>query len=173
VAVIVRHSLSYDRFHEKADRIYRLVQDEMPMSEFGTPRMPRGLGAAIEDRLPGVERVTALITKPRSLFAVDGKKIYVDGILATDDQFFGTFSFKLRRGDAGSVLDEPGEVVLTESFCRQLFGDADAIGRFVTVEGPADRMQYRVSGIVTDPPANSHLKFNVLLSLSTDERDER
>jgi ABC-type antimicrobial peptide transport system permease subunit len=79
------------------------------------------------------------------------------------------FSFKLKKGNPKTVFDNPGAIVLTESAATKLFGDVEPLDKTITVEGNPDFQTGVVAGIVEDPPVNSHLHFEALVSIKTKE----
>lgn len=182
VALFVLHKLSYDRFHERADHVYRVVQRSLPLMDTGAVTLPRGLAHALERELPEIEHAAVLFRKGEELFSVTGEDeaeaeggpYRVESVFATEPSFFDVFSFSLLRGDPEAVLAEPGAVVLTASTATALFGEADPIGRVITVPdvrgGASD---YRVTGIAADVPGASHFRFDALYSLSPSERAQR
>ena len=169
IALFIHHKLSFDRFHEDADRIYRIIQRDHPIIEADVARVPRGLPGRIARDVPEVEHATALSNYDRELITARGTPFFVENVLGADDHFFDVFSFELVRGSAEQALSQPGQIVLTASTARRLFGESDPMGRTVTSGGST----YRVSGIAADPPAASHFQFNALFSLSNVARERR
>jgi putative ABC transport system permease protein len=162
IALFIYHKLSYDRFHEAADRIYRVIQSDVPHIEGGLAQVPYGLPQRIVDDVPDVEQATALRAyRGRNLLARGDVAVDVDNIFRVDAHFFDVFSFRVLRGAAGEALSQPGQIILTASTARRLFGSADPLGQVVEVGGDVD---YRVAAIAADPPANSHFRFDALLS---------
>ena len=88
-----------------------------------------------------------------------------DGVLFADSTFFKVFDFKLLKGDPNTALERPKSIILTEKFARKYFGSQDPMGKQMIVE--ADTILYTVTGIVQDVPDNSHIKFDMLASMST------
>lgn len=183
IALYIRHELSYDRFHEDADRLYRIVRaSEAPGPEidpgiegFGT--LSEGMVRAVETQVPGIERLTN-VHAPGSdddLFRVDGESHLFDRFYHADSSFFQVFSFDVLRGNPQTVLAEPGQIVLTESLATRLFGDEDPIGKTMTkiVERRGRRTDYVVSGVMADPPETSSIQPQAVLSLTLTQRERR
>ncbi|MEM9999220.1 MAG: ABC transporter permease, partial [Bacteroidota bacterium] len=171
IGLYVWHELSYDRFHAHADRIVRVAKDE-PGSDFmGTSRYaltPAPMAEALMRDVPEVE-YAAQVQAAQVLLGTDSDtRGYRDGLYATR-HFFDVFSFDLLDGDPATALAEPGSVVLTASTARAYFGEANAIGQ--TLDGRFDDEQagLTVTGVVADPPSNSHLAFDFLLAMTTSE----
>jgi putative ABC transport system permease protein len=93
------------------------------------------------------------------------KKFNEDGVLFADSTFFNVLDFKLIKGDPQTALVRPKSMVLTEKFAKKYFGDQDPIGQKMIVE--ADTILYTVTGVVQNVPDNSHIKFDILASIST------
>jgi len=171
ILLYVEHELSYDRFHEKSDRIYRIVQTIARTSEEKqlTTIMSPLLGPLAEDEIPEVE--TAVRFQPYdgvilSREAVDsgGERLrfYEDNFLYADSTFFDVFSFRLQKGDSQQVLAKPYSLVLTESLAQKYFGQEDPIGKTLTFRPyrQGESYLFNVTGIVEDVPANSTIQFN-------------
>lgn len=163
--LFTRYELGYDSFHENADRIYLIGQVVPEWNVMGTNRISSSsgpLGPTLEREFPQVER--AVRTWPTEApLAYERKSVLARGLFA-DRGFFGMFTFPMALGDPASALAEPFSIVLTESTAARLFGREEPIGRAV-IQG--DGREYRVTGIVKDPPPNSHMTFDYLLSFVT------
>lgn len=165
----VRLEGSFDRFHEDADRIYRVVQQQPGNIFLGSDRfavMPAGLGKALREETPGIAAATTLNDQTR--LVERGEQRFVEPGLGADAHFFDVFSFPLERGDPATALAEPNTVVLTTTLAQKLFGEDDPMGQTVRLhnwEGPAD---YEVTGIVAEPPTTSHIQFAFIRSLVSD-----
>jgi putative ABC transport system permease protein len=163
--LFTRYELGYDSFHRNADRIYLVGQVVPDWNVMGTNRMSSTsgpLGPALEREFPGVEH--AVRTWPTEApLGHERKSVLARGLFA-DRAFFEMFSFPMVLGNPSSALADPFSVVLTESTAKRLFGPEDPIGRAVIHGGGRE---YRVTGIMKDPPPNSHLAFDYLLSFVT------
>jgi putative ABC transport system permease protein len=163
--LFTRYELGYDSFHENADRVYLVGQVLPEWNVMGTNRHSSSsgpLGPTLEREFPQVER--AVRTWPTEApLAYERKSVLARGLFA-DRGFFGMFTFPLALGDPASALAEPFSIVLTESTAARLFGREEPIGRAVIHGGGRE---YRVTGIVKDPPPNSHMAFDYLLSFVT------
>jgi putative ABC transport system permease protein len=160
----VKDELSFDRFHDKADRIYRLAELEtiggvsarLAVAPFVT-------GPTFASEIPEIEAYARLlVTSP--LAVVEDRRFDLSGIYCTDPSFFDIFSHVFLAGDPKTALDSPRSLVLTEETARKLFGRADIIGATVNLNGEKD---FTVTAVVRDVPANSHFRFNGLLPLAS------
>jgi putative ABC transport system permease protein len=164
VIAFISNLLSYDNFHEKKDRIYRVTthdqrQDQPPMSLACTSVKA---GKKIQETFTGVESLTMLRRGFGGDAAVDENILPISGLWA-DQSFFTVFSFPLLQGDPATALKEPYSLVLTEKSAKKMFGEADPLGRSVKL----DTMNYVVTGVAKDIPKLSHMRFDALASFST------
>jgi putative ABC transport system permease protein len=175
IGLYVRDELSYDRFHADAARLHRVNWDFDWNGNAGVgPGTPPPLAAAFTGGIPEVEAATRLY--PASRMVVRRGDVVFDErrIVAADANFFDLFSFPLRAGDPRTALAAPNSVVLTAATARKYFGDAPALGQALTIgEDHPVFGQYmysstfRVTGVVEDPPPNSHLQFDLLTSMAS------
>ncbi|MBO6576913.1 MAG: ABC transporter permease [Rhodothermales bacterium] len=166
IGMYVRHELSYDRFHEAADRIYRVAKFE-PVSSYlgnnGFAVTPAPLEPELEAQFPGVEAATQ-VQRWTSAMSSGSVRSDESGLAATPG-FFEVFSFELEETEASEPLSAPGNVVLTRSLAEKLFGAEPAVGKVLSAAGEAD---LTVVGVMEDVPATSHLKFDFVVSMSSD-----
>ena len=166
VMVYISQQAKYDDFHPSSDRLYRVYLDSKlggleskvaltsPMFAFGLkPYVPE-----IEQscRIFRIDRDIAVSSPVTTLFK-SRELLYVDST------FFDLFGFKLIKGDPRTCLNEPRSIVLSQSIANQLFPEG-AIGKVLTVE---KEKKWKITGIVEDCPANSHLHFESLVSMSS------
>ncbi len=171
ILLAVRHDLSYDRFHDNADRIYRVVTIDRA---FGVSSQRVGMtipavAPTARSTFPEIEAAVRLVGGGQQLLSVGERDIYAESVFLADSSFFRVFDFEVLAGHPPSALVEPNTVVLAESMARRLFGDVDPMGQTVRANQQND---YRVTGIVADPPPNSHLVFDALVSLYPTDSEE-
>ena len=128
IGLYVRSELSFDRFHEKGDRIYRVLQ-ALPFDEEGRlwAQTSPLLAGAMEASLPGIEEAVRLY--PRDGVVKAGGDEFKEPLLFADAPFFEAFTFPLLRGDPATALAAPDVVVLSEAAARKYFGTTDVVGR--------------------------------------------
>ena len=165
ILMIISHQLSFDRFHTKGDHINQLgfVYHSKDQSS-SSNTIPAAIGPSLKEAFPEVESVTRVSAPAQAYLSVDETIIVANMVSWADSSFFDTFSFQLLRGNPTNALTELYTVVLTEKTALSLFGDKDPMGQVVRLNN-AD--QYVVTGIVKEPPSNSHIRFDALLSFST------
>jgi len=174
IAMYVLHELKFDRCHEKSEHIYRVVETRESTGgaaqEFGYTMGP--LAPALEQNYPGVKQTVRLVDS-RSAFRItiesDQHRFYSDEYLFAEQSFFDVFDFNMIQGNTQNALVKPRSVVLTENAAQTYFGDQSPVGKTLTA---GDYGEFIVTGLLENPPKNSHLDFSMLLSFSTIENRE-
>jgi putative ABC transport system permease protein len=158
---------SYDKFHEKHDRIYRVISKYDYMDQKGEDYYATtSLKAAkiIKESFSGVEDAAILYRDFSGDITVNEKTIPLSGFWG-DESMFKVFSFELIEGNPATALQAPFSVVLTEESAGKLFNDTHVVGKTITRNDRA----YTITGVLKDVPVFSHIKFDMLGSLSSRE----
>jgi putative ABC transport system permease protein len=172
----VKDELSFDRFHENADRISRVV---FSTSDDGSPTNANGafgLGPALKRDFPEVIETVRLRKMGQGVKRYVGykdKKYYELRFFFSEPTIFTVFDFPLVKGDPAKALDEPNSIVLTEEVARKYFGNQDPIGKIIEADpyNDGELMLFRVTGIAKNVPRNSHFHFDFLASYSSLKED--
>jgi putative ABC transport system permease protein len=160
----VKDELSYDKFHEKADRIYQLaLSDEIGGVSSALAVTPFAAAPAFAAEIPEVETCVRLL-EGTPMAVVEGGKFDLTDVYFTDPGFFDVFTHAFLEGNGQAALASPGSLVLTEETALKLFGRTDVIGQTVNFNNDYD---LKVTAVIKNVPANSHFRFNGLVSLST------
>jgi len=160
--------LSYDRYHSKAEDIYRLVNvyDFEGVGE-NSASSPFPVSVTLIKEYPQlIKNITRIFNRqePRSLIQ-HGDIIFNERyFFFADSTFFQIFDFEFIIGDPNTALDEINTVVITESTAKRYFKEENPIGKTFRFE---DRLDLKVTGLIKDVPQNSHFKFNMMASLSS------
>jgi putative ABC transport system permease protein len=159
-----QHEFSYDRFHDNAGNIYRVIHNESGSGGIsdGTSSTSPQLAPHLRDAFPEIVGVTPIAEVESAV--TSGNISFYQTIVAVTPDFFEMFSFPLIKGNAASVLDDPGAVVLTAEVARKYFGNDDPIGKTVTLQLGETQHDFFVSGIIQEAPVNSSLQYDMLLS---------
>jgi putative ABC transport system permease protein len=166
ITLYVINELSYDRFHENYENIYRpKVVGRMSGGEIDQAITAAPMAQAMLNDYPEILRATRVTRMGAWLIRFGDKKFNEDGVLFADSTFFSVLDFKLLKGDPKTALVKPRSMVLTEEFSKKYFGKQDPMGQLISVE--EDTILYTVTGVVQDVPDNSHIKFDMLASMST------
>lgn len=164
----VTDELSYDRYHENASRIYRIVsyiREPDKINKWVSTQPP--LVKTLKQDYPFVENYVRFFPNGRVLFKHGEKQFYQTDIYAADSTAFDVFSHKFIEGNPKTALAQPGSVVLTKKVAERFFGNANALGQILRTD---DTTSYKVTAVIEDVPKNSHFTFNALLSLNQNER---
>lgn len=174
IFLYVVDELKFDRFHDKADSIYRLNWDfKSPNNEGLGSGTPPPLAAALVHELPEVKAVTRLYPVSDMIVRHGDKFFNEQNIVAADSNFFEFFSFKLLAGNPKTVLDKPNSVILTEKTAQKYFDDEPALGKILTIGDDNKKFWgtyssiFRVTGVVENISVNSHFRFDFLTSISS------
>ena len=154
----VQDELSYDRFHEGAEHVFRVsaVFDEREIAL--TPPMVAELLAT---ELPAVKASTR-INPGGGLIRVGEDVFEQQSVFFADASVFEVLTHPFRIGDAATALDRPDTIVLTETTAKRYFGDSNPIGQTITYR---DRDELEVTGVIEDVPTNAHYSFDAVAAL--------
>jgi putative ABC transport system permease protein len=165
IFLYVRFELSYDKFHSKGDRIYRIICDIKTPTETMKPGGPAwAVGPHLIGGFPQVE-ATVRTTDDELLVRKGNVKFQEKKSLFADSSFFQVFDFKLIKGNPRTALNEPLNIVFSESAVKKYFGNADPIGQTVLLTG--DGFTAKVTGVMKDIPENSMIQADMLVSMNT------
>ena len=166
IVLFVRDEQSYERHHERADDIYRVVMDIRSSNAFQqTAQSPTAWGPDLQKDYPEVVSFTRM-KPPNQKWMVGrpGKQFYEKGVAFVDSTVFDIFTIPLVRGDAETALDAPFTMVISEAMAAKYFGRDDPMGQTITLDSQFD---FEVTGIMKDMPRNGHFRFGFLPSIST------
>jgi putative ABC transport system permease protein len=162
IVLWIKAETSYDKFHKNANNIYRVdyLLYEEGILEQHSASGSTGVGKEIKNMFPEVEGYTRFY-RTESLVKYGDKTFKERNILYAQSSFFNLFSFPLTDGKPDSSLLAINHAVITEETARKYFGDENPLGKMITLDGASD---FEVTGIVRSIPANSHFKFDILVS---------
>ena len=168
IYLFISDELSYDRYHKKAKNIYRLVNiyDFEGVGE-RSASSPFPVAFTLKNEYPDmIKNVVRLFNfqVPSSFVEYEDKKFNEKHFFFADSTFFDIFDYEFIKGNPGTALSENGSVVLTESTARKYFRNEDPIGKILLFEITT---KLKVTGVVKDPPAQSHFQFDFIGSMST------
>jgi len=165
ILAYVGYELSFDGYHANADNIFRIAArlTDMGQTREGT-FSPAPVGPTLVQDFPEVLSAVRFMPTVKRVFKFEDRVFFQERVFYANRSVFDVFSFELIRGDPDTALEVPFTMVLTETAALKYFGDQDPIGRSVNWD---NRFDYTVTGVVKDPPANSHFTFEVLASFST------
>jgi putative ABC transport system permease protein len=168
IFLYVRFELSYDRFHSRGDRIYRMVTDIKTPSEtlnWSVASAPMAINAKLE--FPEIE--AAVRVNPSSVLVRRGDiKFQEDHMAYVDSGFLETFDFPLLQGDLHTALREPFTVVISETAAKKYFGKDNPMGQTLILTDA--NYSSTITGVMKDMPGNTQLKADMLVSQSSFKR---
>ncbi|KPK87196.1 MAG: hypothetical protein AMS27_03295 [Bacteroides sp. SM23_62_1] len=171
ILIFIKHEVSYDRFHEKKDHLYRMVFElVMPDSRTISPQMTAPVTPDLIAEFPEVNNVTRLTGYRQGFLTYMNRSYKAEHVLYADSLFFKMFSYNLLLGNPETVLREPYSLVLNEEIARNIFGSENPVGKVLRWNNKDDLI---ITGVVQSPPANSHLQFSSLISFSSLYQDKR
>ena len=166
----IKSELGYDEFHDKANRIYRVVLErKYPGRASSYAIIPASIGHGIQKEYPEVQECTRIFNANGNdgitFIRIGDRTFEQKQVLFADSNFFRVFSGQFLEGNPTDALTKPNAAVLNETTAKKLFGSATAaINKTLQLDGGAS---WIVSGVVKDWPDQSHMVFNILVSTAT------
>lgn len=162
IAIYVSYQLSFDRYHEDYENIYRVNSEWRENGEMAKYAIvPTAIGPALKDEFPEVRSFARVGFPSKYQIRYDNKLLRSEGITEVDTSVFDLLTFKFLKGDRHS-LNQPNSIVLTESLAKIIFGDEDPLNKSISFVDRSGKT-FEVSGIIEDVPSNSHLEIKALL----------
>ena len=154
--------LSFDRFHTKSDRLYRIVEEQTYTGDVisKVAVTPAPLAPALIEEFPEITAAFRYTLAPRFLVRYEDHRFYESGLAMADPSIWTMFSFHLNKGDPETVFTPINSIVLSESMAEKYFGSEDPIGKVLRLENQFDLI---VKGVMADLPTNSHLQFDFVM----------
>ena len=173
IVLFVQDELSYDRYHENSDWIYRVSREWLNTdgsSNLHLGHLAPPFAPLLENDFEGVVlQAVRFLGGGNPLMTTEEKKIQEERMFFADPDIFKVFSWKLIFGDPATVLSDPHSLVLTESAAQRYFGDEDPIGKTITYNNFGEQLPMKVTGLIQDVPHNSHFQFDMLCAFGTVE----
>ena len=175
IVLYISDELSFDRFHENGDRIYRanrFYNSNNVNEDAATCSWP--FGPTLAEDYPDLVEYTVRFFNGfnRQIFMEYHKndtsvvRFNETGVYVVDSTVFDVFTFPLIIGDPSTALDEPNCVVLSETMARRYFGNEPAIGKIIRLE-EQENLDLKITGVMKDIPSQSHFKMEAMVSMST------
>ncbi|SHN12181.1 ABC transporter permease [Chitinophaga sp. CF418] len=174
ITLYVQDELSYDRYNTNFDKIYRVLHayrnpKDVDRNSSPAPEDYQVWGNApvaptLAADFPEIKKIVRF-TSPNTFLLEHGERRFQEeGFVFTDSTVFDVFSWKMLAGNPKVALVAPNSVVLTKSVAQKYFGNQNPLGQTLRVD---NQETFTVTGVIEDVPANSHLSFNGLVSMST------
>lgn len=164
IFLFIMNEFSVDRFHKDGDRIYRVMREfENEGKSQSVAYLSGPYAPALLNDFRGEISKAVRVSPNNNLVTIGNISFNEKKVLDVDPDFFELFSFPLIKGNASSVLKDPGNVVLTETTAKKYFGSIDnAMGKVIILD---KELPLKVAGIAKDVPSNSHLEFDLIVPL--------
>jgi putative ABC transport system permease protein len=170
IMMYVENEVSFDRYHEHADRVFRVVADiNVPGRTISPSGVATPVAPALKADIPGIETAVRLFSPNifgQPVISVEDHSFRESGLMFADSGVFDVFTLPFIRGSRERALHRPQTVVLTEFTAHRYFGAEDPMGKVVKLDGS---LPLTVTGVIRDLPENTHLGFTMLVSMSTAE----
>ena len=162
----VSFELSYENFHEKKDRIYRVQQDRYDNGKLSTQWAAGAYAAGnmFKESIPEIEEYVKLVRRSEAITEVNNEPLKIDKVFFASEAFFNVFTYPLLSGNAATALSEPFTAAISETTARNLFGSTNVTGKTMRLNR---RDNYKITAVFKDPPVNTQLKPNILISYAT------
>jgi len=168
IGLYIFDEVTFDRFHQNADKIYRLVEHRITPEGKETKLAGAGyqVSAAAQASLPEVENTVRLVALGRiNVSPPTSNNIFYEDFWISSPGFLQIFDFEMLLGNRQTALNAPHMVVITEETALKLFGTTNALGKSVKVD--SDQTPFLVTGVLKNFPVNSQFSFNLLFSEAT------
>ena len=168
ITLFIQNEFSFDSFHEKVDRIYRIDSDiKINDTAMEIAQLPAPAAETFMNEYPEIENAVRFRLQGGFIMKYKDVSFKEFGIAYTDSSFFDIFSFKVLQGNPSKALAAPFSMAISKTMAEKYFGKENPIGKIIRVNNYED---YQVTAVYEDMPKNSHINFNFLLSLNS--RDE-
>ncbi|RBL90962.1 cell division protein FtsX [Chitinophaga flava] len=169
ISMYVTDEWSFDRYHEKADRTYRIQSDiRWGGQDIRMIRTSDVMGPVLKKDYPQVETYTRLYAhENRKLVKKNEEYILEEKTAYADSTFFDVFTLPAIQGDTRTALDQPHTVVITASTAQKYFGSTDVTGRYLDIKEDQKTVPYKITAVIKDIPSASHFHFDFLFSMKS------
>ncbi len=167
IALFIQNELSFDSNHYNKKNIYRIVSERRsPEGSVFTTATPPPLGPSLSAEYSGIESSVRFLNmdNPAPMLAYNDKKFYEDKFFFADPEAFDVFTIPVINGNGENPIARPNSLAITERTADRYFGKEDPIGKTLTFN---NYLQFEITAVVKDPPANSTIQFNFLASFSS------
>jgi putative ABC transport system permease protein len=160
----INHETSYDSFHKKKDRIFRVCESlRLNGREFNVATTPAPTAETMVAEFPEIEESVRFYTMWKAEFKYNKKIVKINNWAYVDSTLLDIFSIELVKGNPKNILRNPGSIILSETTSKKIFGNQNPIGQVLTMN---EDSPVTVEGVYKDLPNNSHFRFNFMAPMS-------
>ncbi|MCG8306373.1 MAG: ABC transporter permease [Cytophagales bacterium] len=166
IFTLVKYHLSFDTFHSKAERIYRVTTEFHRKEISREANVPQPMGKALRDDYTFAEKIAMVYSQSDWLVSVpsaEGNNKFEQDIAFAEPEFFDILDFPLIQGDKNTILTEPNTAIVTERIAKKFFGDQNPMNQMIRLQNKWD---FRITGILQDLPINTDRRDEIYLSYS-------
>lgn len=176
IIMYIQDEFSYDKFHEKVERIYRVDVGDVGEGVPTNANSSFGVGPALAKDFADVEdfvRIRKMGRRVKIYIGYNEKKFYEEKFFFADSSFFNVFTFPLVEGDPATALKEPNSIVISESMAKKYFQNENPIGKQLETDpyNSGTMMYFTVTAVAKDVADNSHFHFDFLASFDNQKED--
>ena len=170
IFIYTSQQLSYDKFHSKAGRIYRMTIDTNRGAVSIHPARVYGDSQKLLANYPAIENMVRIVPFRNAIVKIGERKFYSRNAYSTDSSFFKIFDFKILSGSRENAFSQPGRAFIGRSLALKYFGSIDIVGKQISILHQQDLnpRDYTIDGVMEDFPANSHFHAELLTSFTSD-----
>jgi putative ABC transport system permease protein len=162
ISLYVSFELSYDNYHKDADRIYRIaINRNLPGEKNISASVGFPHALYLKENFPEVEEAARIRRQGNILVETEDKFFYENDFVYADNEIFKIFTIPFIKGNPKQALINPGTIVISEKIAKKYFGEEDPIRKTLTVNSN----EFQITGIVKNPPLNTHFKYGFMASL--------
>jgi putative ABC transport system permease protein len=166
IMLFVQDELSYDRYNEKADQIYRVVfRGKLNGNEIAVPLAPAPAAQTLKNDYPEVLEATRLRINGSPLVTFENRTFKEDHFAYVDSNFFQVFTIPFIKGNPATALKEPNSIVISRTTAQKFFGNQDPIGKVLQLKTWNET--YKVTGVIDKVPSNSHFHMDMFASMAS------
>ncbi len=162
IFLYVNHELGYDKYHADADRLYRIVMNiKMGVSDFGIINTSGPLVPTLREKYPEVETAARISTGFRVLVDRDNSLFYENRFFYAEKDIFDILRINFIKGNPETAITRKNTMVITVDMADKYFKNEDPLGKIINI----NRTDFEITGIIQNPPENTHLKYNIIASI--------
>ncbi|MEM8967658.1 MAG: ABC transporter permease, partial [Bacteroidota bacterium] len=166
IFTLVRYHLSFDTFHVKKDRIYRVTTEFHQEEISREANAPQPIGKALRNDYTFAEKIAMIYSQSGWLVTIPSSeevKKFEENIAFAEPEFFDILDFPLTQGDKNTILTEPNTAIITKRIAEKFFGDQNPIDQMIRVQ---NKLEFRITGVLQDLPINTDRRDKIYLSYS-------
>lgn len=166
IFTLVKYHLSFDTFHAKVERIYRVTSEFHQEEISREANVPQPIGKALRNDYTFAEKIAMVYSDSDWLVSVPSSEKdqkFKETVAFAEPEFFDILDFPLVQGDKNTILTEPNTAIITERIAKKFFGDQDPINQIIHLQNKWD---FRITGVLRDLPVNTDRRDEIYLSYS-------